>query len=164
MYSQVCGHIIGYQHGGPHGFFPYHSQQYSIDTYYVDGVSVTHGQSPRQHIWTFAAGYSEVGDLGSCPCGSPTNQATLPPYIGDNYFCETGSIRSPLIQLYPNDPLWDGEGCGPGRSCECTLHSPPWFTAQLNTSTTDDIEVRICSYQGINGWIVGIELIELYIK
>ncbi len=26
----------------------------SINNAYVDGVSLTHGQSPRQHIWTFA--------------------------------------------------------------------------------------------------------------
>ena len=156
-YSQVCGRIIGQQHGVPHGFFPYHSQRYSIDTYYVDGVSVTHGQLPRQHIWTFAAGYSVTDDFGSCPCGSPTHQATIPPYIGNNYFCETGSISF--------DPLWDGEGCDPDHRCECTLHSPPWFTAQLNTSTTDNIEVRICSYQGYNGgMIIGVELIELYVK
>ena len=158
-YSQVCGRIIGQQHGGPHGFYPYHSRQYSIDTYYVDGVSVTHGQSPRQHIWTFAAGYLERDDHGSCPCGSPTRPDMIPPYIGNNYFCENGRGGS------SDDPLWDGMGCGPGHSCECTLHSPPWFTENLSTSTTDDIEVRICSYQGYNGGrIVGIELIELYVK
>ena len=32
-----------------------------IDGYYVEGVSLTHGQSgSRTHIWTFAAGLSEV--------------------------------------------------------------------------------------------------------
>ena len=164
-YSQVCGRIIGYQYGNPHGFYPYHSFGYSIDTYYIDGLSVTHGQSPRKHIWTFAAGYSEHDDLGSCPCGSPTRQGTIPPYIGNNYFCETGTISPASFNtLYQNDPLWDGEGCGSGHSCECTLNSPPWFTTQLVDSTTDDIEVRSCSYEGTGGKNVGIELIELYVK
>ena len=164
-YCQVCGRIIGYQYGNPHGFYPYHSSGYSIDTYYIDGISVTHGQSPRKHIWTFAAGYSESDDHGSCPCGSPTAEATIPPYIGNNYFCETGTIpRAGFSIFYSDDPLWDGMGCGPNHSCECTLHSPPWFTAQLNNPTTDDIEVRSCSYQGTARKNVGIELIELYIK
>ena len=128
-YSHVCGRIIGYQKGNTHGFYPYHGSSYSIDTYYIDGLSITHGQSPRKHIWTFAAGYSEEDYHGTCPCGS-TNQDTIPPYIGDNYFCETGTITGTITgpsssTLYPNDPLWDGEGCGPGQSCECTLHSPP---------------------------------------
>ena len=164
VYSQVCGRIIGYQYGNPHGFYPYYSSGYSIDTYYIDGISVTHGQSPCKHIWTFAAGWSEQDDTGSCPCGSPTSQATIPPYIGNNYFCETGTIPGADFSTFYYDPLWDGEGCGPGHSCECTLHSPPWFTAQLNTSTTDDIEVRSCSYQSTARKNVGVELIELYIK
>ena len=165
QYSQVCGRITGYQYGNPHGFYPYHSSRYSIETYYIDGVSVTHGQSPRKHIWTFAAGWSEIDNVGSCPCGSPTNQATIPPYIGNNYFCETGTIPpSGFNNLFPNDPLWDGQGCGPGHSCECTLNSPPWFTTQLNASTTDAIEVRDCSYLVTSGRNVGIELIELYVK
>ena len=165
QYSQVCGRITGYQYGNLHGFYPYHRSQYSIDTNYIDGLSVTHGQSPRKHIWTFAAGWSELDDGGSCPCGSSIHQATIPPYIGNNYFCETGTIpAADFDMLYPNDPLWDGQGCGPGHSCECTLNSPPWFTTQLNTSTTDAIEVRSCDYQNSIYKNVGIELIELYVK
>ena len=164
-YSKVCGRIIGYQYGNTYGFYPYHFSGYSIDSYYIDGISITHGQSPRKHIWTFAAGWSEVNTLGACPCGSSTNQATIPPYVGNNYFCETGTIpRARSNIFYPDDPRWDGEGCGPGRSCECELNSPPWFTANLTTSTSDDIEVRSCSYQGTAGKSVGIELIELYVE
>ena len=48
-YSKVCGKIIAYQVGS---FVRINA---SIDTYYVDGVSLTHG-NPRHHIWTFAAG------------------------------------------------------------------------------------------------------------
>ena len=166
-YNKVCGHIIGYQYGNTNGFAPYNNQRYPIDSYYIDGISVTHGQSPRQHIWTFAAGYTEFKDgyPGSCPCGSLT-PAAIPPYIGNNYFCETGTneTRATFYHLYSNDPLWDGEGCGPDHNCECTLHSPPWFTANLTTPTTDDIEVRSCCYRGTDGRNVGIELIELYIK
>ena len=164
-YQQVCGRIIGYQYGQSHGFFyPYLTGQ-TIDTFYVDGISVTHGNSelPRQHIWTFAAGYSEIDSHGSCPCGSPMHVTNIPTYIGNNYFCETGNTGYFSAQLF-DDPLWDGMGCGPGHSCECTLNSPPWFTAQLANPTTDDIEVRSCSYQQTGSENVGIELIELYVK
>ena len=165
-YSKVCGRIIGYQYGHVHGFTPYNDYRYSIDTYYVDGISVTHGQTPRKHIiWTFAAGYDEnVNRRASCPCGSCTSQATIPPYIGNNYFCETGTVTYYGTILYPDDPLWDGMGCGPSHSCECELNSPLWFTANLTSPTTDAIEVRTCSYQGTSSKNVGIELIELYVK
>ena len=55
-YSRVCGKIKAYQYGSPEAFGPYfHNQDYTIDSGYVDGVSLTHGQTPRKHIWTFAA-------------------------------------------------------------------------------------------------------------
>ena len=41
QYDQVCGRIIGYQLGHPEAFFS--SPGKSINTYYVDGVSVTRG-------------------------------------------------------------------------------------------------------------------------
>ena len=62
QYDQVCGRIIGYQRGTPDAFLGY---SVSIDTYYLDGVSVTYG-SPRQHIWSFAAGLDE-GHLQHAP-------------------------------------------------------------------------------------------------
>ena len=52
-YSEVCGKVIGYQVGSPDGFS---TGTNSIDTYYVDGISLTHGSNPRKHIWTFVAG------------------------------------------------------------------------------------------------------------
>ena len=165
-YSQVCGHIIGYQYGGLHAFSHYHKKRYSVDSYYIDGISVTHGPSPWQHIWTFAVGFSERDIVAACPCGSPTNKAAIPPYIGNNYFCETGYNRNSTTNsaMYSDDPLWDSEGCSTHRSCECTLHSPPWFTVKLNSSTADDIEVRSCSNEPPAWSNVGIELIELYVK
>jgi hypothetical protein len=49
-YNQVCGKIIGYQDRSPDAFGQARIQ--SIDGPYVDGISLTHGSSPRQHIWT----------------------------------------------------------------------------------------------------------------
>ena len=63
----MCGKIIGYQLGGTRCF---HGNESTIDSPYVDGVSVTHG-FPRQHIWTLAAGYAEIATTSIkylCPC------------------------------------------------------------------------------------------------
>ena len=169
-YTQVCGRIVGYQYGSTQAFLPHHTQGYPIDTYYIDGISVTHGQSPRKHIWSFASGWSEEDEAGPgrCPCGNshPRYPFRFPPFVGNNYFCESGTNTKTAVEysLYSDDPLWDGEGCGTGHSCECTLHNPPWFMANLTDSTTDDIEVRNCGDNDSNHGNVGIELIEIYIK
>ena len=146
QYNHVCGRIIGYQIGSVDSFR--HSSQ-SIDTYYVEGVSVTHG-SPRQHIWTFAAGLDEQRPMYACPCVNGST-VTVPSFVGQNYFCESGLTSWPQNYgvFYQNgDPLWDGQGCGPTSSC-CTFNSPPWFNVTLSAPTTDYIEVRICASEGI---------------
>ena len=56
QYSRVCGKVIGYQQGSPDAFHPYiRGGQRTIDSRYVDGISLTHGTSPRKHIWTFVS-------------------------------------------------------------------------------------------------------------
>ena len=165
QYNQVCGRIIGYQIGITSAFF--YSSGRSINTYYVEGVSVTRG-SPRQHIWTFANGLHELTSFSSeiCPCVTGSTSASLvPTFVGQNYFCETG-ITSGYSRgvFYPTgDPLWDGQGCGPTSSC-CTFNSPPWFNVRLSSPTTDDIEVRICSNHGTVDGDTPIQLIELFVK
>ena len=49
QYSRVCGKIIGYQQKSPDAFRAYsHRGQTTIESYYVDGISITHG-SPCKH-------------------------------------------------------------------------------------------------------------------
>ena len=87
-YTRVCGKIIGYQHSVTDAFEAYHiGRVTTIDGAYVCGVSLTHG-SPRQHIWTFAAGASEKGYtlVDACPCDATIN-ITIPPFVGGDYFC-----------------------------------------------------------------------------
>ena len=143
-YSQVCGRVIGYQYGHTDAIHSALSYSYSIDSPYVDGISITHG-SLHQHIWTLAAGYIETGaDTWHCPCntGSPIS---VPSFIGNDYFCESGTLAYDGIKLYRNDPLWDGEGCGGNEGPCCNAPGIPWFHKVLNSSTTDDIELRMCS-------------------
>ena len=162
QYEQVCGRIIGYERGTPSLFT---GPGQSIDAFYLDGVSVTHG-SPRQHIWSFGGGLDEVSSVFACPCVTGSTAGNrIPSFVGQNYFCEAGINRySGGFPFWPNgDPLWDGEGCGPASSC-CTFNSPPWFNVQLSSPTTDDIEVRICGDQAIADEDTPIQLIELYVK
>ena len=162
QYDQVCGRIIGYESGTPSLFT---GAGQSIDTIYLDGVSVTHG-SPRQHIWSFGGGLDEVSHVWGCPCVTGSNTGNhIPSFVGHNYFCEAGITRySSGFAFWPNgDPLWDGQGCGPNSYC-CTFNSPPWFNVQLPSPTTDDIEVRICGDEGIGNEDTPIQLIELYVK
>jgi hypothetical protein len=65
--------------------------------------------------------------------------------------------------FYADDPLWDGQGCGPNSTC-CTFNNPPWFCKQLPQSTNADLEVRLCSRNSARHENTPIELIEIYIK
>ena len=162
-YSQVCGKIIGYQLGGTLCF---HGNESTIDSPYVDGVSVTHG-SPRQHIWTLAAGYAEITTTSIqylCPCSlNSINGARIPSFVGDNYFCDTGTVTyNGERTIFPDDPLWDGQGCGINNNC-CTFNSPPWFNVRLPSTTTDNIEVRICS-TNTRARGTPVELVIIYVR
>lgn len=168
-YSLVCGKLIGYQFGKAISFYPYFANSYSIDSYYVDGVSLTHGTSPRQHIWTFAVALDEEGDYnGQCPCINTRNTRSprIPSWVGDDYFCDTGATwQATAGTFYRDDPLWDGEGCGEYNTC-CSFNTPPWFSKQLSNATTDNIELRICIYNYISQYYheVLLETIELYVQ
>ena len=166
-YRKVCGKIIGYQDQTPDAFGQ--GQLQTIDGHYVEGISLTHGRNPRQHIWTFAAALHEIGNVHPvflCPC---TNRnvaasATPPPcFVGNDYFCDTGSAEQAQGIFYGDDPLWDGAGCGPLNDC-CDLNSPPWFLKQLPFPTNDDnIEMRLCR-SAADYEDTPVEMIEIYIQ
>ena len=139
-YTKLCGRVKAYQWGSPNGFLNYHHGWVTtIDEYYVEGVSLTHG-SPRQHIWTFAAGLSESNPTYTavCPWDASINM-NIPPFVGEDYFCESGEHERWNVNVHttfhPDDPLWDGQNCLPSSSC-CSLHGPPYFTKQLPAPTT----------------------------
>ncbi len=167
-YSKVCGRIIAYQYGTPDAFAPYFSNRsLSIDDVYVDGVSLTHGQSPRQHIWTFANALNETAGsaIFKCPCTRPDRPYTgvVPPFIGQDYFCETGSRQAFSSRIfYTDDSLWGGQGCGGTSTC-CEFNNPPWFCKQLPQPTTDNIELRLC-FDQIPDEDTPIEIVEIYIR
>ena len=55
-YSLLMEFRTNKSEGLPVLFIGYCSAPCTIDIPYVDGVSITHGASPRKHIWTYAAG------------------------------------------------------------------------------------------------------------
>ena len=146
-YSEVCGKVIGYQVGAPDGFATGTS---SIDTYYVDGISLTHGSNPRKHIWTFVAGQRDRHIWNRCPCGS--SPTTPPSFVGTNYYCESGNHDSYYIEknFYTTDRIWDGKECGSHETTCCQRSLIPWFYRSLGNSTTDYIEMRNCFNEGTN--------------
>ena len=166
-YKRVCGKIIGYQHSTPDAFGPYYyGRGRTIDDGYVDGVSLTHGQFPRQHIWTFANAVDEIrSQHWVCPCTKTDSTYTgiVPPFIGNDYFCDTGSRYHYAFHWYTADPVWDGKGCGGSSTC-CEFNNPPWFCKDLPRSTTDDIELRLCADESLNNEDVGLELVEIYVQ
>ena len=168
-YRQVCGRVTAYQIGTTNAFFAYgFDSTVTIDSYYVDGISITRGSSPRQHIWTFAAARDEISsDSHICPCTNSKGSSStspIPPYIGQNYFCETGTAASARNGVfYGNDPLWDGFGCGTGSSC-CSGTNPPYFCVDLGVDVSDDIELRVCGNENRDSEDTPVELVELYVR
>ena len=159
-YTSVCGSIRAYQYGQIDAFEQYHTGQVTtIEGAYVAGVSLTHG-TPRQHIWTFAAAASEMRtNAEGCPCTGAS--VSIPPFVGGDYFCESGVNSGSVGGFHPDDPLWDGSGCTTSSSC-CSFNNPPYFTKRLRNPTSDDIEARLCRWEG--GEDSPIEFIELYVK
>ena len=62
---------------------------------------------------------------------------------------------------YFNDTLWDGAGCV-DLCCDDTTQ--PCFYRQLDQTTQDDIEARICAYGGFSQRSPLFDHLELYIQ
>ena len=151
-YSKVCGKIKAFPIGSLEAF---HGRFHSINSTYVDGISLTHGH-PRQHIWTLA-----TGNNISCPCTNncQANSTTPPPsFVGKDYFCDTGSEDR-------SNPLWNGGCCVAMNTCSSSNSpSPPWFYRDLPHTTTEDIEMRVCVDESRSNEDIAIETIEIYVQ
>ena len=142
-YTKVCGQVRGYQFASPDGSY---TETNDIDSYYVDGVSITYDINPRRHIWTYIGGWP----------------GPLPSFVGNDYYCE--SILYPWSYiLYADDPLWDGQNCNGSESTCCTNPNMPLFLKTLNETTTDDIELRVCNDQGLPDEDTPLDIIEIYV-
>ena len=162
-YNRVCGRARGYQKGDTLAFYGLQpAYDKTIDESYVSGLSITYSSNPRHHIWTFASGRGERnGNPYYCPCAvhggyNPSS------FVGNDYYCESGSVDRPNHDTYFFiDPLWDGVGCV--EHC-CDDTTQPWFYRQLNETTQDDIEARICTHGAFSSRSTLIDQLELYIQ
>ena len=166
-YSRVCGRIIAYQDGSPDAFQPFNiDATLTLDENFFDGLSLTYGLPPRKHIWTFVAALDEVrSNAFTCPCIKTDSEytAVVPPFIGNDYFCDTASAEIFQFRFYDEDPLWDGQGCGPTNEC-CQFNSPPWFCKDLQDTTRENIELRNCADQHQGDEEVAVQLLEIYVQ
>ena len=162
-YQKVCGRARGYQKGQSASFWGYYNSRRTIDGEYVEGLSLTYG-NPRQHIWTYANGRYDNRQAGAfnCPCAVGGGPAP-PPFVGTNYYCESGAANTLTTQAYYfDDPLWDGSGCITSNCC--TNLTQPWFYYELNKPSTSDIEARICRVDGFSVGSTLIDQLELYVQ
>ena len=165
-YSRVCGQLRGYQYIGPDGFHPYYVTTASIDDVYVDGASITYGNAPRKHIWTYVNG-PNLGFPGLptivCPCNSDSDLVP-PPFVGSDYYCETGNNDGSSLLFFSNDPLWDGQQCTGVEAPCCTNPNIPWFNKALSEITIEDIEVRVCGDQRLADEDTLLQVFEIFVQ
>ena len=124
----------------------------------MDGISLTHGTSPRQHIWTFAAASERTGNSTSsgnyCPCQNTTHPQPamiVPPFVGEDYFCDAAADG------LQTDKLWTSIG----TDCLC-CGNRSHFYKQLPQPTTDDIEMRVCKDEDDEN--IGLEYVLIYVR
>ena len=170
-YSGVCGRINAFQLGTTDGFWnSVAGLNPGVEGPYLDGVSLTHGAAgSRQHIWTFVVAFSEpfpaLNPVYFCPC-SYTNSNwpyQIPSFIGNNYFCDTGNPGPGInAQVFRDNPLWDGEGCGHTSTC-CQFNNPPWFCTTLPQPTIDDIELRICGNSDASSEDALVQVVDIFV-
>jgi len=155
--------VLGYQKGTTQAFY---ATKKDIDEVYVDGVSITYGY-PREHLWTYAAGYTAkvYNYYYNCPCSS-TNGYSPPSFVRNNYYCEAGAPSTPTSTTYYTDNiLWDGKGCPIGNSC-CSQLQMPYFYRRLPVETAgnvNSIEVRICQRTSFATAATLVEEMEIYV-
>ena len=154
-YEHVRGQITAYMWGATDAF---KTDVTDIDDSYVDGISITYGQNPRNHIWTFAAGAQDYSSSAyNCP-GIGSSPAP-PDFVTYNYFCSSSYRGGPRYKLH-TDPLWtDGVIC---KQPQCPRSGPRIFCAKLSQVTAEDLEIRVCA-DLLTDEDIRIQKIDLYI-
>ena len=131
----------------------------------MDGILISHGSQTKKHIWAYVTGKHRILRVASsvyCPCADYRFNGVVPPFIGNDYYCDSGSDYSPSNKIFYTDPLWEGKGCSPTNFC-CSNSGMPWFCKTLKEPTVDDIEVRNCHNSPSSDEDTAISQIELYV-
>ena len=164
-YSQVCGYVRGYSFASVDAFAGSlygKVRNQNLSGNYVDGVSITYGNPPAHHLWTYAAGVAEQGyPFFSCPCRSGSS---APSYVGSDNYCEAGALNNPPTPWCTSDPLWDGMQYGGVEGPCCNHPGLPWFNKNTSTPTNAAINVRICLDEDTSNENLGVERLEVFVK
>ena len=159
-YTRVCGRVQGYGFNTLDAFRRYGiGNPNDINSPYLDGISITYG-FPYKHLWSYAISQSLVKHTDfACPCsGVSTAKPNIPPFVGDNYYCEgRGGVG-------PNNPLWDGEGCNVEEEAGCcSFPNQPWFHRVI-PRTRDPIQLRACQDEGVGNERPAVFQYEFYVQ
>ena len=131
----------------------------------IDGILLSHGER-QKHIWAYACGIEKNmikrGNL-HCPCTDPKYNGIIPPFIGNDYYCDSGVESGPVGGQFYTTPLWTGGGCTPPNFC-CSKNGMPWFCKTLPVPSTDYIEIHNCHNNPGSHENTALDLIELYIQ
>ena len=166
-YSQVCGRITGYQRGHTDGFGPYIYAGNTLLDNVLDGIMISHG-AMNQHIWAYVTGRQRIptdDSIAYCPCIGRWFTGVVPSFIGNDYYCDSGTDSPPSVpdNTFYTDPLWEGKGCSSTNFC-CSNSGMPWFCKTLPVPTADDIEIRNCVNSPSSTEDTPVSLIELYVR
>ena len=144
-YKCIFGRINALQVGTPDGFQRHTLSRPATPTIndnYVDGVSLTHGSSPRTHIWTY------IATAPSCTSCSTRFPAFLD---SSQYTCDANS--GCMANQVCSNLLWNGNECVGTTT----------FYRQLPQPTSDDIDMRVCRDEGRLNEDFLLTFIEIYV-
>ena len=169
-YSSVCGKVEAYQFGSMDSFSPSTATK-TPDDFYVEGISVTHGNSPRHHIWTYAVGLNANPASGfflhnQCPCTVAGSSRTRPSFLGNDFYCDSGNpSRNSFTNKLYGACLWDNSGfsCPAGSTC-CDNPDQPWFKKKLSQPANEDVELRWCGNEPTTHEATATTRVELYVR
>ena len=155
-YSQVCGRIEGRYSLSPDGFdtFPAgRPNSPTIEDNYVDGVSLSYGMRPRNHIWTLAVTLPQFNQkMGCLSC-----QFLVPGFVGSDYTCRivpdctslSDDSTCRLVEVWNENNLCNGGNM---------------FYRNLTQTTTEDLEMRLCRDQAASDEDIFITFIEIFVS
>ena len=153
-YNCISGRLVAHQSGYPDAFTSpsgaSRNGNPSLEGNYVDGISLTYGSNPRNHIWTFTAGLDFSGTTIQCANCDHHKPSMI---VGSDYSCEINGPCSSGTSVC-NEPLWDGNQCVGNAT----------FYKELPQPTTDNIEMRICRDQDRGDEDILITLVEIYVQ
>jgi hypothetical protein len=150
-YREVWGRARGLQQRSPDAFSPWLGDMPPLDQIYVDGISITTDSFSR-HVYTLAAGLHVMeGSGNACPCDGGL---AWPPYIGEDWTCETGNPDEnyDFDDAYSPDVLWDADSMG---GSDCTpLGEPGEFHVVLDAPASGSLEVRFMNDTSDDAYVV----------